>query len=312
MSKDFVFCFDAADGKTIWKKELPSWHLGWSDACSPTIADGKCYVLSSEAFVYCLDAKTGDEVWKSEFVGREGNKHNRSSSLLILDGAALGVTVQNAFALDAKTGKTLWQQNQASGEYGSPVPWTSGDKTVAIVLTKRNAYALDPKTGDVLWRVGGSEGATANIAGDLMVTNGGQYGGVSLYRLSLDTPRRMWNVKFIDLFTTPTILDGRVYIFGGAFRKKNPSRAMCIEMSSGKVLWDREVGTFEFSSGVLADGKILINGGSTFYLLKPDPQKYVELGKADLGLQPFSTPTLVDGRLYVRTKERVECYDLRK
>ena len=33
ISKDFVYCFDADSGKTVWKKELPSWHLGWSASC---------------------------------------------------------------------------------------------------------------------------------------------------------------------------------------------------------------------------------------------------------------------------------------
>ena len=40
VSLDFVFCFDAETGKTVWKKELPSWHMGWSCSCSPTISDG--------------------------------------------------------------------------------------------------------------------------------------------------------------------------------------------------------------------------------------------------------------------------------
>ena len=310
LSKDFVFCFDASTGKTLWKTELPSWYMGWSASCSPTIADGRCYILSSEAHVYCLDAKTGQEIWKSEFIGKEGNKHNRSSSPLVVDGVVVVVTSVNAVGLDARTGKTLWRDAQARTECGSAVPWKTDGKTCAVMLAGR-AHCYEPKTGKNLWeRVSGGNGASPVIVGNVMAVKSGET--VTLYTLDPAAPRRMWQVKFMDQFTTPTIHDGHVYVFGQAFDNKHPSRAVCVEVATGRVSWDEEVGPFEFSSATVADGKILLVGRDTLHLIKATPGKYTELGRAKMALRTHSSVGFADGKIYLRKKNSVVCCDLRK
>ena len=267
-------------------------------------------MLSSEAYVYCLDAKTGSQVWKSEFIGREGNRHNRSSSPLVVDGVVIVVTTVNAVGLDAGTGRTLWTEPQARTEYGSAVPWQSGGKTFAVLLAGR-AHCFDPKTGDNSWgRTSGGNGASPVIVGEHMAVKEGS--NLTLFRLDASLPERMWRVKFKDHFTSPAIYAGHVYVFGGAYGNKNPSRAVCVEIASGRICWDENVGPFEFSSATVADGKLILIGRDTLYLIKATPEKYTQLGKARLGLRSWSSVGFVDGRIFVRTQKRVVCYDLRK
>jgi outer membrane protein assembly factor BamB len=283
--------------------------MGWSASCTPTIADGKCYLLSSEAIVYCLDAKTGREIWKSEFIGKEGNAHNRSSSPLVVDGTVVVVTTQNAVGLDAASGKVLWRDAQAQTEYGSAVPWTSGGKTYAVMLAGR-AHCFEPKTGRNLWeRASGGNGASPVIVGDTMAVKDNN--GLMLCRMEADAPKRLWRINFADAFTTPTIHDGHVYVFGGAFDNK-PTRAVCVEAASGRVAWDEAAGPFEFSSPTVADGKIILVGRDTLYLIKATPEKYTELARARLGLRSWTAVGFVDGRIFLRAKDRAVCYDLRR
>ena len=220
------------------------------------------------------------------------------------------VTTQNAVGLDAKTGETLWREPRARTEYGTAVPWQSGGKTFAVLLAGR-AHCFDPKTGSNSWgRVSGGDGASPVIVGEHMAVKGRSY--LTLYRLDASFPERLWRVKFHDQFTSPTIHDGHVYVFGGAYRDRNPTRAVCVEIASGEICWDENVGPFEFSSATVADGKLILIGRDTLYLLKATPEKYTVLGKARLGLRSWSSIGFVDGRIYVRTQKRVVCYDLRK
>ena len=313
-SKDYAVCLDAETGKTLWKKELPSWAMWYPASCTPTLVDGKCYVLSSEAKVYCLDAKTGEEIWTSEQVchpGSKRNTHNRSSSVLILDGVAVVTTRGRTSGLDAKTGKVLWKNDRIKSEYGSAVPYTAGGRSVAVLVGARKVAGLDVKTGEIIWSLKGGDGSTPTIVGDHLVVTAGKQ--LICYRLAGEEPELKWEVPFNDAHTAPTIHDGHVYVFGEAYGKRGKGRALCVEIATGKTAWTHEMkNDHQHSSAVVADGKIITIGGAVLYLVKATPEKYTELGQARLGLEKYSSVAVADGKVYLRKPGSVVCYDLRK
>jgi len=315
-SDDYVACLDAATGKTVWTAELPSTFMWFLSSCTPTVVDGKCYVLSSEAKVTCLDAEKGDVLWTSEFVGARGNMHNRSSSVLVVDGVAIVATRGRTSGLDAETGKTLWQSPKIKSEYNSAVPWKSAGKTYALMIAGGSVRAIEPETGKEIWSVPGGGGSTPTIAGEYMAVNGAEKLGLILYKMTGETPEKLWSVPFKDQFTSPVIHDGYVYVFGESYGKRGKGRGLCVEIATGKVAWDQMLGgDHRHSSPVLADGKIIVVGGSELYLVKATPEKYTELGKTTkMGLDRFgyASPTFADGKVYLRTGEGVVCCDLRK
>ena len=314
VAKDFVFCLDAETGKTLWKKGLDAWHMGWSASFSPTVSDGKCYVMGSAAFLYCFDAKTGREIWKSEFIGRQGNRHNRSSPALVLDGVAIVCTAANAVGIDVETGKTLWKQKGGGSETTSPVPWTAGGKTYALIAASGKVSAFEPKSGKIAWSVRTKyEGASPTVVGKhLALVTTRQRGSVSLYEMTQDEPKMVWSVPFSDGYTSPTIHDGHVYAFGEGYSRPHRGRGVCVEIATGKAAWTQPVDTAQHSSAIVADGKIILIVGNSLRLVKPTPEKYTELGKATLGLSQWTSPAFVDGKVYLRTGKSVVCYDLRK
>ena len=63
---------------------------------------------------------------------------------------------------------------------------------------------------------------------------------------------------------------------------------------------------------MLADGKVfvIVNGGNNIQMLKATATERVELGKANVRALPCPSPTIAQGRLVVRLKDRLRCYDL--
>ena len=311
VSRDFVHCLDVATGKTIWKTELDSWWMWYPASSTPTVVNGKCYVLNSEAAVCCLDAQTGEKLWKSEEIGRRGNTHNRSSSVLVVDGVAVAQSAAQAAGFDAQTGETLWKERKIRSEYGSAVPWESGGKKYAVIVGAGKVFCVEPKTGNIVWSVKAADGPTPTILGDRMAISNGK-DGLTFYKLTDAEPEVLWSVEFDDTFTSPVIHDGHVYAFGEAYGKRNQGRAVCVDAATGKVLWSEVLGPPQHSSPALADGKLIAIGGGTLYLVKASPEKYTELGKLKAGLEQWSSVSFADGKVFLRTGRTVVCYDLTK
>jgi hypothetical protein len=77
------------------------------------------------------------------------------------------------------------------------------------------------------------------------------------------------------------------------------------------VAWEEVVDFAEVSSPVVADGKVFAVCGTFLWLLQATPEKYSVLSQADYRITLCTSPTIVEGRLYVRQAYAVACYDLR-
>src|SRR5690606_9465289 len=64
--RERLLCLDAATGKLLWQDEEPMvYRLSYAGGprATPTVADGKVYMLGAEGFLRCLDANTGKRLW---------------------------------------------------------------------------------------------------------------------------------------------------------------------------------------------------------------------------------------------------------
>jgi outer membrane protein assembly factor BamB len=325
-SEDLVYCLDAGTGKTLWKTPIDSKWL-W-DPCSttPAIADGKCYVWNSQGRVHCLDAKDGKELWKSESQGGAGFRHNRSSSVLLIDGLAV-VEGENALcAFNAQDGKLAWSLKQFPSEQGSATAWMKDGKNYILVNAGDQLACLEPKDGKMKWTArSGPSYATPSTDGDFaaLCAAGSGVGGLIGYTLSADDATEAWKVPFKDTHAGLIIKDGYVYAIGDceyqgrryqqqSCNDRGNGRAMCIEQKSGQIAWEQPVGSAQYSTPLLADGKIVAVNGRELLVFKATPDKFTPVGNANLGLERWSSPAFADGKVFLRTAGAVVCYDLRK
>lgn len=316
-SWDALICLDAADGKTVWKSLFDGAGVRgypYGASSTPTVVDGRCYFCGSRNDVYCVNAETGEKVWQVK-VAREPTGWTRNhSSPLVFDGKVI-VTAGPLVALEVATGNVLWRQPKVMTREPSPVRWRSGDRTLLLCnRSGRNGtvYCVNAADGAVLWSAPGGGSNTPAIVGDALVTSvivGKFVGdhtkyGLVAYRLSSERAEKLWSKqKYSAGGESALIHGGYVYNFG-------PRVAVCIELATGRIAWEQRTTHAGWRSPVLADDKIITSDGSSIIVIRATPGKYELLGRAKLPIGQYTSPVIADGRLYLRQRANVACYDL--
>jgi outer membrane protein assembly factor BamB len=303
VGKDTVVCLDAQTGKTLWKFDHEGKPTGRRTSGTPAVVDGRVFAVGS-THLYCVDAEKGQLMWKIALSGG-------ASSPLVEDGK---VYLQSAttMCLSAADGKTLWtnKDKDARGDSGSPLLWRTSDGKVTLVGNgSRSMFGLDPDTGEKRWVIEGGGQSSPVVEGDrLVIYSGTENVGLRCYLAQKDAaPKVAWSQWWVTrrYMGSPIIHEGHVYLMCGGKHR-------CVALADGKVKWEEEVES-TITSPMLVDGKILVveQNGGFLRLIKADPNSYQLLGRAKIQAMWCPTPAPHDGRLIVRKKDKVVCYDLR-
>jgi outer membrane protein assembly factor BamB len=312
---DYVYCLDAATGKTLWKARLPGAYSYYPNSSTPTVSGGRIYLLNSGFTLYCLDAADGKEIWHSPVLGRGSAGHPRTSCPLVGEGVAAVVTPGDVKAIDLTNGQIAWTTRGVASEFSSGTFWPAPDKTYFLMAAGGRLTLIDPKTGKSLASAkGGTYGSTAVVAGEFAAAPSGTE--LRGYRLTNHSVDQIWAVPFAkEQFASALIFGDHVFALGGGeagWKEEHKGRALCVELKTGKVAWDEPLPTAEHSSPIVADGKIIAVVGTELVCIKATPEKLQILGRADLGLEANCSPAFVNGKVFLRTATHVVCYDLAK
>ena len=85
-----------------------------------------------------------------------------------------------------------------------------------------------------------------------------------------------------------------------------------LDLKTGKPKWQQP--GFEWGGMVAVDGTLVVLDGKTGEIVRArlSPDHYEELGRLPgLGGQSWTAPIIADGRLIVRNRQTLACYDLR-
>lgn len=347
--REMIYCFDVADGKTLWKNDKLS---KFSQYVSGTLthADGKLYILGSGRHVRCVDAATGADLWNLAIPGGQVDQHY-ASSIAVVDGAAI-VFAGRLIGVDAKTGELLWDagEKKARGEHSSAVAWRAGDRDLAVAnVVGGDTICFEPRTGKELWRVKSeANSSTPVVHGDLLITYGSsRRSGLRCFRMTFEGAKAQWICqKMGDKGSSPVVLGDHVYVQG-------EKRLSCVDLKTGEETWSTtlDLASPQYTSLVAADGKVIYayEGVLCFaaepqefrrlYETKFDKQglmvtekalrkqlKLDEVERKPNGLEESTliyqrevsnqgpvactSPAIVDGRLILRFRNALACYDL--
>ena len=303
VARDVVLAWEAETGRLLWERQFNGRASHWGTSSTPCIADRRCYVVGSSGTTWCLDARDGSTIWSAQPSGATGGVSSSIqvvADMVILMGAPLT-------ALDADTGQTRWQQPALDGRDNSTVLWRSGDQDYLICndQSSKGVACVRAADGKVIWSAVGGGRSTAVIRGDTMVVLTPTM--MAAYKLALDQPHQLWrNTDVRDRGASPVIHGDHVYHVGGR------GQAACIELATGKVAWMHEVPDTEITSPIVADGKIIVaqSWGEKLTMIEPTPEHYRVLAEAKMPLSRAASPAVAGGKLYVRLKDAVACYDL--
>ena len=325
-------CVDLKTGKPVWSREtqkdfqVPEAFFGVGS--SPILVDGKLIVQvggQPNSGVVAFDAATGKTVWQN--VGAKS-----------WDGVLMKGWPGEPFVKWDESHPAF--QKQAS--YCTPVLATIHGKKQILAVLRQGLVSLDPATGEAnfsFWfrsvRDESVNAMTPVVQDDLILISTAYYKtGSVVLRVKPDGKGvdEVWRSLALEMhWSRPTVVAGNLYAFSG--RNEPDGRFRCVDLATGKVQWERFEGfpngghaklragekppnVFGRGATIFADGKIIALGECGLLgLFAPNAEKLEELARwqvPGLTYPCWAGPVLADGKLYLRSEDKLVCLDLRK
>ena len=262
-------CWNAADGKLVWRNDEFKAVPMFFTATSPIIVDGMCIAQlggRGEGAIVAFDLATGNQKWRWSEEGPE----YASPVLLTVEGTKQIVTLteKSVVGVGVTDGKLLWRlpfvpQQRA---YNAATPIVDG-QTVIYTGAGRGTKAVKiEKQGD---------GFAA---------------------------RELWsNPELAPQYNTPVLQDGLL------FGLSNRGQFFCLNAQTGQTAWVDETPRDRGGFGPLVNaGSVLLALPSSAELIafKPSDKKYEELARIKVAEgSTYAFPVIAGKRIYVKDQD---------
>ena len=305
---DTIYCYDAANGKGIWKQSyacdlMDKQHEGGPSA-TPTISDGMVYTYSKMGQLNAWDATTGKLGWSKNIAREMGGQVPGwgisstpavyGNSLFVMTGAP-GKCIT---AFDKKSGKVLWQAGDASPSYAALQVFQWKGAPYLCVFDAQGVKYMDTKNGKTLWSYGWKTNYDVNAAipiinGDKVFISSGYGTGCAMLQTTADDPLLWKNRDMKNHFNASVWLNDAIFGF-------DESELTCLDAKTGRKLWSQ--GRLGKGSLIAADNKLIIlSERGELVIAEANPQGFKELSRTQiLGGKCWSAPSLANGRIYAR------------
>lgn len=332
-------CLDLKSGKLIWERDTAKdWNVPeafFGVGSTPILESDRLIVMlggQPNSGVVALDAATGKTIWENvgktnwqgvitagwrreepyQWTGIEKSTSYASPVAATIHGQRhiLCVMRQGLVSVNPTNGEvnfSHWFQSLANDSVNAMGPVVQGDLVLISAAYYRIGAELlrvrpDGKSIEQAWR------QPAQIPNSLPAI-----------RATPPQPLEIhWN--------TPVLHDGFLYAFSG--RDEPDAQFNCVEFKTGKRMWSRDehwqkhppqgsqFPTYGRGSAILADGKLIALGeGGKLGLFKVNPKQAEEISSfqvPQLGYPCWAAPVLSHKKLYLRSENRLVCYDVGK
>lgn len=335
----YVYAYDLSRRKELWAAKIGAAHDD-GPRCTPTVDGGFVYAIGTAGNVVCIAADSGKVVWLKNLLSDLGGASNpgwKFSESPLIDGDRLLCTPggQKAVmtALNKKTGEVVWTCSMpdigAKGKdeagYSSIVISHAAGVKQYVQLTNKGLIGVSD-SGKFLWGYNRVANGVANIStpvvdGDYVFASTAYNTGSALLKLSRDGEGvKAQEVYWLDKNKFQNHHGGFIkvgdYIYGG--HNHNAGEPTCLEMKTGKILWNADQPGGGSGSVLYADeGLYFLYDDGTVALVEASPEKYSLKGTFKLPRRPgtkgtaWAHPVVNDGKLYLRWADVLFCYDVK-
>ena len=338
-SRRTLLCLDRKDGHTLWQagpewKEADPTHPT-NPYCSPSpVTDGERVIAwFGSAGLWCW-APDGKEEWHID-LGKQSHQWGYAASPLLHGDLCIlnfGPGARSFIvAVDKRTGKEAWRfavpepatnEGPGGGNAGYTGSWNTG--VVAEIAGRKEyilslpgaVYSLDPLTGKELWHCNGLNplAYAEPIIGEGVIGGFGGFGGYSLAVKTggsgdITATHRLWQEK-----KNPQRIGTSMAVGRYAWLTGEPGVIQCIELDTGKTLWQERMqtpggGAGTWSSLVRSGDRIYaVTQASDVVVFRASPEKYEQLAVNSLGDGlTNSSLAISDGQIFLRTHKHLWC-----
>lgn len=323
------------DGTALWETAYGSaWMNSFPETRStPTIEDGRIYIMGGLGNVVCMDTDEGKILWEhnthQEFKG-EFHRWGMTESLLLTEGAVISSPTGNetaVVALDKKDGSLIWKSEARGGvrAYASPLMISHKGREILLILSSNDLLAVNPSDGAILWSFdlltyAGERGRRNNTNtplyhnGEIFVSSGYDAESVMLSLLDDGSAVELkWHNGDLDVHHGGMVLlDG--YIYGSNWINNGKGNWVCQEWESGDVMYEEKWNNK--GSIIYADSLLYIfdEKQGNIGLLEPSPEGFnlISSFKLESKAGPYwAHMTIYDQKLFVRHGTILYVYDLK-
>lgn len=322
-------------GKLKWQSEIGTprkgKHAKATGSNSSPITDGKLiYAYFKSGDLACVTT-AGKTVWQvnlQEKYGEDTLWWDLGTSPVLTENAIVIAVMQSGpsylLALDRQTGKELWQTKremsapeEANQSYSTPVVAKLDSQEVLLTLGADHLTCHAAADGKLLWQQGGfnpSQGrfmrsiASPVLAGDLIICPYTRGGTLTALRTNAKSEgdRIAWHRSDLGSdVPTPTISENRLYVVG------DKGTLWCLDPTSGKTIWEEQLPKSRLaysSSPVIAGGHIYITREDATTFVVKDAAKFELVATNALESNTVSTPVPAADRIFLRTYDKLFCF----
>jgi len=318
-----VLCIDRADGRILWKKDIPAAQPeqvrvrdhGYASS-TPLVDADRVYVFLGRSGVRAF-RHDGEPVWQAE-VGNGTHEWGSAASpvlhgnLVIVNAA---VESESLVALDRATGKEVWRMGGMRESWNTPILVPVGEgKQELVVAIHGQVLGVEPDTGELLWSC--ATGIRWYMVpslvseGDVVYCVGGRTGGSLAVRAGgrgdVTGTHRRWTLHKGTNVPSPILHEGHLY-----WLHENLGIVYCVAAATGELIYEQrlaDAGQF-YGSPILVEGRLYaFTRDGVGFVLAARP-RFEQLARNDLEDRgSFDASPAVDGnRLLVRSDRFVYC-----
>lgn len=311
--------------KPIGKAGAPGWGGFTGPRSTPTVVDGKVYVVGQYGELVCFNAQDGAVIWKQHMNDDLGGKRPEwgFSESLLVDGdwvlCTPGGDQGTLAALNKDTGAVVWRSTDCkdAAHYSSIIKAEIQGVKQYVQLTPESVIGV-ATNGDLLWRAE-RKGRTAVIPTPIVKGNyvyvASGYGiGSNMFEIT----KEGGEFKATQEYATKTMANqhGGVVLVGDYLYGYCDSKGWtCQYFLTGDIVWaeKKKVGKGALT---VADGMLYLRSEAkgTVALIKATPDGYQEVGQfiqPDFGKpKTWAHPVVSGKKLYLRDQDMLLCYDV--
>jgi outer membrane protein assembly factor BamB len=338
---DDIYALDLKTQTKKWSTPVgPRLNLDRGDGPrgAPFVEGDLVYGMGSQGNLICVKASSGDKVWLKELQGKEiGGAMPKPwgySEAPLVDGDQIVCTPGGAngamAAFNKHNGDVIWRSKEWTdgAAYSSIMPGEFGGVRQYVQMTDKSIAGVAAKDGALLWRFARQAKITIPtpiVSGDYVFIASGYGVGDTLLKIAKDGDK----FKADEIYSDKDMINhhgGVVLVDGNLYGYSDGKKWLCKEMISGKVRWPKGKDESKLGKGSLtcADGCFYCysEDDGTVALVLVSPEGWKEKGRFNVpekskthgmknGGKFWTHPVVSNGKLYLRDKELLWCYDVK-